>query len=210
MNMKKLFSFFAALLMAGTAFAQTAEEIVSRMETEMDQHESEGMVMTVSIKIPILGTMNSKTYTLGDKLCMEATMMGHQVITWSDGTTKWTYTSKDNEIEIENEDPKDPTSGDGDAEMFDNVTEGYDVSIKKETAEAWYIQCKKSKTNKEKDDPKNMDLVIAKGSYLPISLSATLKGVTMTMSDISFGITEDQVTFNPEKYPDAKIVDKRK
>lgn len=208
--MKRFIALFFSLLFAGAAFAQTPREIVARMEEEMDKHEKDGLAMTVSIKIPILGTMNTRTYTLGEKLRMEATMAGAQVITWTDGKTKWTYDSKDNEIEIESEDPNKPTSSEGDAEMFDNITDGYDVSLKKETAEAWYIQCKKSRTNKEKDDPKNMDLVIAKGTYLPMSLSATLRGVTMTMSNISFGVTEDQVAFDPSAYPGAKIVDKRK
>ena len=31
----------------------------------------------------------------------------------------------------------------------------------------------------------------------------------MTLHDISFGVTEKQVTFNPKDYPTAKIVDKR-
>ena len=55
-----------------------------------------------------------------------------------------------------------------------------------------------------------MDLVINKGTYLPVSLSAKVSSVTMTMREISFGISEKQVTFNISDYPDAKIIDKRK
>lgn len=206
--MKRFLLSLISLLLAGAAFAQSPLEIVSLMEQEMNKHEKEGMVMTVSIKIPILGTMKTRTFTLGDKLRMDASMAGAQVVTWSDGTTKWTYESKENKIEIENENPDKPTSGEGDAAMFKDITEGYDVSIKKETPDAWYLQCRKSRNNKEKDDPRNMDLVIAKGSFLPVSLSASLRGVTLTMSDISFGVTDAQVTFNPDEYPGATIVDK--
>ena len=31
----------------------------------------------------------------------------------------------------------------------------------------------------------------------------------VTMKDLSFGVTENQVTFDPKKYASAKVVDKR-
>ena len=87
--------------------------------------------------------------------------------------------------------------------------EGYDVKLKKETADAWYFVCNKSKTNTVKDDPKKMDLVVSKTTYLPISTSVKEKGVTVTMRDFAVGVTEEQVTFDPAKYANAKIIDKR-
>ena len=66
-----------------------------------------------------------------------------------------------------------------------------------------------TQTNTEKDDPKTMNIVVEKGTYNPKSLSAKLKGVTLTMRDLTFGIPEKRVTFNPADYPTAKIVDKR-
>lgn len=205
--MKKLFSiilFFASTIVA---IAQTPQEIVSRMEAEMDKHEKEGIIMTVDIKIPLLSTMTTKTYALGDKVRSEGTMMGVEVVSWSDGKTEWTYNSKNNEIEIKNQKVnKEPQ---GDAEMFSGITAGYDVSIDKETRDAWYLLCKKSKANKDKDAPKKMDLVIAKNTYYPISLKVKMSGITLTMREISFGVTEKQVTFNPADYPNIKIVDKR-
>ena len=93
--------------------------------------------------------------------------------------------------------------------MRDSVTEGYDVFLKKETDQAWYLQCKKNKSNTNKDDPKTMDLVIAKGTYHPISLSARVSGITVTMRDLGFNVTEKEVTFNKADYPGVTIVDKR-
>ena len=95
------------------------------------------------------------------------------------------------------------------AKMLTGITEGYSVSIKRQTADAWYINCKKLKTNKEKDDPKTMELVVAKDTYRPISLSATLSLVTVTIRNLNFGVTESQVTFDPSQYPGARIIDKR-
>lgn len=206
--MKRLMTFLAAVAFAVGAFAQTAEEIIARMEAEMDKHEADGIIMSMDIKIPILGTMSSKAYALGDKMRVEGKTLGVSIITWSDGVTEWTYDSKKNEVEIKKEDPKKKEE-ESEAEMFSGITEGYDVSLQKETADAWYILCKKSKNNTEKDDPKTMNLVVAKGTYYPISLKAKASGVTVTLHDVSFGVTEQQVTFNPKDYPTATIVDKR-
>lgn len=93
--------------------------------------------------------------------------------------------------------------------MFDSVTEGYKVSIKKETPTEWHLRCKKSRDNTKKDDPKTMNLVVAKGTYMPVSLSTKMSMVTVTLRDLSFDVTEEMVTFNPADYPTATIVDKR-
>jgi hypothetical protein len=36
-----------------------------------------------------------------------------------------------------------------------------------------------------------------------------MAGASVTMRDISFGVTEKQVTFDAKQYPGATIVDKR-
>ena len=205
--MKRMTLMVSLLFAALSAMAQTPLEIVSRMEEEMNKHETDGLVMTVDVKIPIIGTMHTRTYALGDKMRIDAKMMGVDMITWSDGVTQWEYNGKTDEITISKDDGS--SSDGGDAEMFDNIIAGYDVILKKETADAWYITCKKSKTNTDKDAPKTMDLIVAKDTYYPVSLSAKASGVTMTMRDISFGVTEEQVTFDSRKYPRAKIIDKR-
>ena len=56
---------------------------------------------------------------------------------------------------------------------------------------------------------KRMDLVVAKETYWPVSLSTSVTAASVTMRDISFGITEEQVTFNPKEFPQATIVDNR-
>ena len=208
--MKRTFALFFAFALAVTAFAQTPEEIIARMEAEMEKHEKDGLIMTMDVKIPIIGTMSTKVYALGEKSRIEAKVKGEQIITWSDEETEWEYNSKKNEIEITRVRNSSGTSNDGgEAELFTSVADGYDVTLKKETADAWFFVCKKNKDNKDKDAPKTMELDIAKGSYLPLRLSAKISGLGMTMRDISFGVTEEQVTFNPKDYPTARIIDKR-
>lgn len=208
--MKKLIAIISFIALATAAMAQTAEEIITRMEAEMSKHdESEGVAMTMHMKIIIIGTISSRNYVLGDKMRIEAKKEGKDFITWSDGKTDWVYDSEKNEIEITNVKPKEKSETNSDTKLFQGITDGYDVKIDKETATEWHIRCKRSKSNPDKDAPKRMDLVVAKGTYWPVSLSTSVTAATVTLRDISFGVTEEQVTFNPKDFPNATIVDKR-
>lgn len=208
--MKKLIAIISFIALATAAMAQTAEEIITRMEAEMSKHdESEGVAMTMDMKIIIIGTISSRNYVLGDKMRIEAKKEGKDFITWSDGKTDWVYDSEKNEIEITNVKPKEKSETNSDTKLFQGITDGYDVKIDKETATEWHIRCKRSKSNPDKDAPKRMDLVVAKGTYWPVSLSTSVTAATVTLRDISFGVTEEQVTFNPKDFPNATIVNKR-
>ena len=200
-----------AFVLAVAAYAQTAEEIIAKMDEAMSQvSEENGFRMTMDMKIPILGTMSTNAWTLGDKMRMEAKMMGKQLITWQDGKTEWTYDSDENTITIENQDQTKQSEEKENMKMFQSATEGYDVSIAKENADSWTIKCKKNRSNTNKDDPKNMEIVIAKGTYYPVSLSARVDMVTVTMRNLQFNVSEKDVTFNKADYPGATIIDKRK
>ena len=208
--MKRFFALLTACVLAVAAYAQTAEEIVARMDAAMEQVSAEnGFRMTMDLKIPILGTMSSDAWSLGDKMRLEANMMGKKLVTWQDGQTEWTYDSSENTITIENQDKTKKSDEKENMKMFQSATEGYDVSIAKETAESWTIKCKKNRFNTNKDDPKNMELVIAKDTYYPMSLSAKVDLVTVTMRNLKFNVTEQEVTFNKADYPGATIIDKR-
>ena len=208
--MKRFFALLTAFVLAVAAYAQTAEEIVARMDAAMEQVSAEnGFRMTMDIKIPILGTMSSDAWSLGDKMRLEASMMGKKLVTWQDGQTEWTYDAGENTITIENQDRTKKSDEKENMKMFQSATEGYDVSIAKETAAAWTIKCKKNRSNTNKDDPKNMEIVIAKDTYYPMSLSAKVDLVTVTMRNLKFNVTEQEVTFNKADYPGATIIDKR-
>ena len=208
--MKRFFALLTACILAVAAYAQTAEEIIARMDAAMEQVSAEnGFRMTMDIKIPILGTMSSDAWSLGDKMRLEAQMMGKKLVTWQDGQTEWTYDAGENTITIENQDKTKKSDEKENMKMFQSATEGYDVSIAKETSTAWTIKCKKNRFNTNKDDPKNMEIVIAKDTYYPMSLSAKVDLVTVTMRNLKFNVTEEEVTFNKADYPGATIIDKR-
>ncbi|MBO4671867.1 MAG: hypothetical protein J5640_08540 [Bacteroidales bacterium] len=207
--MRRITTFIIALCAAVAALAQTPMEIVSRMEEEMKKHGDEGEALVIDAKVPIMGTMTSKTYTRGDKMRVEMELMGVAMVTWTDTKTQWTYNSKTDEVEIKPFSLESDSGSEGDISMFEGITDGYEVIIKEETADAWYLVCRKLKSNTDKDAPKTMDLVVSK-AYHPVSLTAKVSGVTVTLRDLTYGVPESLVTFNPADYPTAKIIDKRK
>ena len=209
--MKKiLISLLSVLLLtAASVWAQTPQEIIARMDQEKSRFDKEGFSMVMEMKLPLLGTFSTKVFSLGDKYKMLATIKDKQAVNWSDGVTDWEYDASKNEITVKNAKPHEKTQAEDNAGDLDSVTEGYDVKLTKETDKAWYFYCKKSKTNKNKDDPKAIDLVVSKATYLPISTSVKEKGITITLRDFSVGVSDEEVTFNPADYPDAKIIDQR-
>lgn len=192
---------------ASAAYSQTADEIIARMEQELKRGETQGTAITFDIHIPLLGEVSSRIKTLGDFSRADLDAKGEKGIIWVAKDTTWTYSSKDNEIVIETGKSKD-SSQDGN-EMLNGITEGYDATIVKETADTWQLRCNKSKSNKDKDDPGKMDLVVSKKTYLPVSLTAKVKGITMTLRNFSIGVSKKDVTFNPSEFKGAKITDKR-
>jgi hypothetical protein len=212
-EMKRIFliiCFIGATMASMNLRAQTPEEVVERMNTEFSKGDSLGMSFDFVMSIPILGTFRSTNYTLGDKLKIELNVKGNKVITWNDGTTEWEYDSEKNEVKITKAKPKEDNENSGNTDLVTSVSEGYDLSFDKKTNDkVWYIVCKKNKSNKDKDDPKRIDLAISKADYSTIYMKTKAKGIGISMENFKLGVTEAQVTFNPANYPNAKIIDER-
>ena len=206
--MKRILSFLSALVFAVSALAQSPREIIVRMEAEMDKHADEGIILTLDTKVPILGTVTMRIHSRGEKARSDTKMMGQQITTWTDGDTEWTYTSKTHTVTITSV-AGSKSAENGDVALLSGIADGYDVTLTKETADAWYIACRRSASNTDKDAPGKMDLVVAKGTYYPKSLKTKVKGLTVTMHDVSFGVSEKYVTFNLNDYPGAVVEDKR-
>ena len=205
--MKKIiFSIAATFTFLVTAWAQTPEEILAKMDKAMESAETAVLSMVMDLKIPLIGTTTATMYMLGDKVRTETSLLGHQLITFSDGVTEWEYESKSNELTIKNAKKEDSSP---ESEMFEGIADGYDVSLKNETDDAWYLVCKKSRNNTDKDDPAKMDLVVSKKTCLPISLSTKMKGVKLTLRYVVVGVDPKLLEFRVEDYPGAKIVDQR-
>lgn len=208
--MKKIIAVLCAVALSMVAvFAQTPEEILERMEKEVARGDAEGMYMYTVMKMPLIGKVPAACYSRGDKMRLEVTIGKIKTIEWEDKTTNWTYISSENEITISKKEPEAMSDAEENVEMMEGIAEGYDLTLIKETDSAWYILCTKKKTNKEKDDPKKIDLVVSKTSYLPLSFSIKIQGVSLEIKNVSIGVSEAKVTFNRNEFPNAKIIDKR-
>ena len=198
----------AAIFLSNAALsAQTPEEIVEKMMAQMDRGNVEGFSMDLNMKMPIVGTIRSHNSVSGDRLKSEVRSKEKNSIVWSDATTKWTLNPATREVTIENKSASD--SGNYGVKSFDNLAEGYKLTLKKETEEAWYIVCKKRSSNKNKDDAKKMELTVSKDTYLPICLSTKTLLVSVSIENYALGVTEESVTFDPAAYPGVILIDKR-
>jgi len=211
MIMKRIFICIAALFLSAAALsAQTPEEIVKNMEAQMEKADQAGLAVTLDIKLPIIGTTSARMHILGKKSRTDIALKDHKSSIWMDDNTMWTWTNTPavNEVVVENK--KDSSSnGEDNLKLAEGITDGYDLTITKETADAWYLDCKKSKTNTDKDDPKTMTLVVEKGSYMMKELSTKVKGISIALRDAKLGVSESDVTFDISKCPGAKLTDKR-
>ncbi|MBR6346847.1 MAG: hypothetical protein IKR69_05610 [Bacteroidales bacterium] len=208
--MKKIIAVLCAATLAMAAlFAQTPEEILEKMVTELNRGETEGLYMIMEMKIPILGSIPTKCYTKGEKMRLEVNIMDVKTVEISDGKTDWSYKSDSNELTITNSGVSGSSDADDGAAMMGAVTEGYDCTLSKETDTAWYISCKKQKSNTNKDDPKKIDIVVSKKTYLPLTFSAKISGITMVIKDVAIGVSESKVAYNPAEFAGATVIDKR-
>lgn len=208
--MKRFFICIAALLASvAISFAQTPEEIIERMDSEMKKADEMGLAITMDLTIPIIGKTSAAMRVRGDKSRTEMSVKDVKETLWMDKTTMWTYSSTSNEVVIESRKNDSKNSQEENIEMFTGITEGYDVKLEKETADTWQFRCDKSKSNTNKDDPKKMTLIVSKKDYMPVSLSTKVKGITVTMRDAKLGVSESDVTFNASALPGVTITDKR-
>lgn len=202
-----------ALVWAMAAFAQTGTEIIDRMNERINSRSGDGISLVVDVKIPVLGAVATKTAVLGEKRRLDVKMKEHNVITFSEKDTIWIYTEETNSIIISNDSvmaqSKSSNQGGMSVDMFGDLTEGYDITIKSENLVKWELACKRKRSNKDDDAPKNITLEVRKETYEPISMSAKMMGINCTMHDFKFGISEKEVTFNEADFPGVTIVDNR-
>ena len=208
--MKRLLCFAIAFLSATVTFAQTGLEIVTRMNQRMSDRQSEGMCMSADVKIPVMGTVTTKTYAYGNKRRMDVESSKINTITFIDDTLQWTYVKGSSEVVLTNLNIGKRSDNPGtDTGMFDDIPDAYDITIKSQNAVKWELQCKRKKNIDDDDYPKHLTLEVRKETFEPISMNFKVMGISMSMHHIIFGIPESKVTFNPDDFPGVTVIDQR-
>ena len=210
--MKRLLCFAIVLLSATVIFAQTGLEIVNRMNQRLSDRNPEGVCVSADVKIPVMGTVTTRTYSRGSKSRLEVESSKINTITFIDDTLQWTYVKGSTEVVLTNlpigkgNNSNGPGMGTG---MFDDIPEVYDITIKSQNSVKWELQCKRKKGNKDDDYPKHLTLEVRKDTYEPIILNTKIMGISMSMHHFIFGLPESKVTFNPDEFPGVTVVDQR-
>ena len=211
--MKRILCFAFALVCATAIYAQTGLEIVNRMNQRILDRKPEGMCVSVDVKIPIIGNVTTKTYISGHKRRIDVESSKINTITFMDDSLQWTYIPGSTEVALTNLPVGRSNGSDSpgmDAGMFDDIPDAYDITIKSENSVKWELLCKRKKSVKDDDYPKNMTLEVRKDTYEPISMNTKMMGINCTMHHFIFGIPESKVTFNPDDFPGVTISDQRK
>ncbi len=210
--MKRILCFAIAFLSATMTFAQTGAEIVNRMNERINARRSEGISVIAEVKIPIVGTVSTKTSALGDSRRVDVRMKERDVITFSQQDTTWIYTVQDNSVLITTDtimSKVNSSNPEGNIDMFGDIVEVYNITIKSQNLVKWELVCKRKKGNKDDDYPKNITLEVRKDTYELISMTTKMMGISMVMRDLKFGLTQKDVTFNQANYPGVKVTDRR-
>ncbi|MBO6161031.1 MAG: hypothetical protein J6O01_06075 [Bacteroidales bacterium] len=210
MKIKFFLAAIAAMLLSGAVVsAQTPEEIVQKMSAQLDRCNAEGFSMDFVMKMPIVGTIRTHEQIFGKKMKTSMSNEEKDVVIWYDETTKWTFDSKDNTVTVENRALSSSEAEESDMKAFDRLRDGYGFKLQEETPEAWYILCKKTRSNKDKDAPGTMNLAVDKATFLPLYIRSKKSMFMVSIENVVPGVTEESVTFHPEAYPTAKVIDKR-
>lgn len=216
--MKKILCTVITLVCAMTAFAQSARQIVSKMNEYLKISNTQGMYCTLYHVIPRAENPGSHNiYLLNNKYGQAAE--NNRVI--CDGQTQWDYLPLENEIDIEKYQDSNITPEKVIVDEVVNIFDNYRFRIADETADNWIIRCIRKNKKNGKPYLKELLLVIEKDTYYPLGViqktdflvysnEGDYMGKLMyAISDFGFGVSEQQVSFDLTDYPGVAINDRR-
>jgi hypothetical protein len=221
MNRKKQW-ILAATLVCGTmtALAQIDPQVTEIMrKCEKVMSNPAGLEMTMSIEARMVIKLSGITATVSEKngkskASMVMKVLGREVKTEEgfDGTQEWSYRhidlkKKGKEVKDTLTIKKTAKKSESDYDIDFSVDKEYKTATVKVSGRYYELTF----TNPiKKDDPKKMVVKIDKDKYYFREMKAKQSGVSMTMTvtKIKFGVSDNVFKFNPKNYPNAIIVRK--
>ena len=212
----------AILMICGTMSAQAqidpqVTEIMRKCENVMSNPA--GLEMTMTIEARMVVKLSGITATVAmknekSKATMVMKVLGREVITEEgfDGTQEWNYKhidlkKKGKEVKDTLTIKKSAKKSESDYDIDFNIDKDYKTATVKVSGRYYELTF----TNPvKKDDPKKVVVKIDKDKYYFREMKAKQSGVSMTMTvtKIKFGVSDDIFKFDPAKYPNAVIVRK--
>ena len=212
----------AILMICGTMSAQAqidpqVTEIMRKCENVMSNPA--GLEMTMTIEARMVVKLSGITATVAmknekSKATMVMKVLGREVITEEgfDGTQEWNYKhidlkKKGKEVKDTLTIKKSAKKSESDYDIDFGIDKDYKTATVKLSGRYYELTFKDPV---KKDDPKKVVIKIDKDKYYFREMKAKQSGVSMTMTvtKIKFGVSDDIFKFDPAKYPNAVIVRK--
>ncbi|MBP3821796.1 MAG: hypothetical protein J6I36_00040 [Bacteroidaceae bacterium] len=203
-----------------TALAQIDPQVTEIMrKCEKVMSNPAGLEMTMSIEARMVIKLSGITATVSEKngkskASMIMKVLGREVKTEEgfDGTQEWSYRhidlkKKGKEVKDTLTIKKTAKKSESDYDIDFSVDKEYKTATVKVSGRYYELTF----TNPiKKDDPKKMVVKIDKDKYYFREMKAKQSGVSMTMTvtKIKFGVSDDVFKFDPKNYPNAIIVRK--
>ena len=203
-----------------TALAQIDPQVTEIMrKCEKVMSNPVGLEMTMSIEARMVIKLSGITATVSEKngkskASMVMKVLGREVKTEEgfDGTQEWSYRhidlkKKGKEVKDTLTIKKTAKKSESDYDIDFSVDKEYKTATVKVSGRYYELTF----TNPiKKDDPKKMVVKIDKDKYYFREMKAKQSGVSMTMTvtKIKFGVSDDVFKFDPKNYPNAIIVRK--
>ena len=222
MKQTRLWMLAVILTLCGTmtALAQIDPQVTEIMrKCEKVMSNPAGLEMTMSIEARMVIKVSGITATVSvkngkSKASMIMKVLGREVKTEEgfDGTQEWSYRhidlkKKGKEVKDTLTIKKTAKKSKSDYDIDFSVDKEYKTATVKVSGRYYELTF----TNPiKKDDPKKMVVKIDKDKYYFREMKAKQSGVSMTMTvtKIKFGVSDDVFKFDPKNYPNAIIVRK--
>ena len=212
----------AILMICGSMSAQAqidpqATEIMRKCEKVMSNPA--GMEMTMTVEARMVVKLSGMTATVAMKneksrATVVMKVLGREIRMDEgfDGTQEWSYRhidfkKKGKEVKDTLTIKKSAKKSESDYDIDFNIDKDYKTATVKVSGRYYELTF----TNPvKKDDPKKVVVKIDKDKYYFREMKAKQSGVSMTMTvtKIKFGVSDDIFKFNPKNYPNAVIVRK--
>lgn len=212
----------AILMICGSMSAQAqidpqATEIMRKCEKVMSNPA--GMEMTMTVEARMVVKLSGMTATVAmknekSKATVVMKVLGREIRMDEgfDGTQEWSYRhidfkKKGKEVKDTLTIKKSAKKSESDYDIDFNIDKDYKTATVKVSGRYYELTF----TNPvKKDDPKKVVVKIDKDKYYFREMKAKQSGVSMTMTvtKIKFGVSDDIFKFDPKNYPNAVIVRK--
>ena len=212
----------AILMICGSMSAQAqidpqATEIMRKCEKVMSNPA--GMEMTMTVEARMVVKLSGMTATVAMKneksrATVVMKVLGREIRMDEgfDGTQEWSYRhidfkKKGKEVKDTLTIKKSAKKSESDYDIDFGIDKDYKTATVKLSGRYYELTFKDPV---KKDDPKKVVIKIDKDKYYFREMKAKQSGVSMTMTvtKIKFGVSDDIFKFDPAKYPNAVIVRK--